>query len=99
MEFTAASPETGKCRVIVREEWPTELDGEPSGDAVSSRTSKRFIWTSERTGWQNFYLYDLSGKLLATLTNHTTFEVGSDRARGRGDRAALLHGARRRQLT
>ena len=23
MEFTAASPETGKCRVIVREEWPT----------------------------------------------------------------------------
>src|SRR5205085_5210061 len=33
-----------------------------------------FIWASERTGWRNFYLYDLSGKLLATLTNHD-FEV------------------------
>src|SRR5204862_4532271 len=27
-------------------------------------------WESERTGWKNFYLYDLSGKLLVTLTNH-----------------------------
>ncbi|MCS6859729.1 MAG: DPP IV N-terminal domain-containing protein, partial [Abditibacteriales bacterium] len=31
---------------------------------------------SERTGWRNFYLYDLSGKLLATLTNHP-FEVAN----------------------
>jgi dipeptidyl-peptidase-4 len=36
---------------------------------------KRFIWASERTGYRNYYLYDLSGKLLATLTNHP-FEVG-----------------------
>ena len=35
---------------------------------------KRFIWASERTGWRNFYLYDLSGKLLAPLTQHS-FEV------------------------
>jgi dipeptidyl-peptidase-4 len=35
---------------------------------------KRFIWESERTGFKNYYLYDLSGKLLATLTQHP-FEV------------------------
>jgi dipeptidyl-peptidase-4 len=75
MEFTACNPETGKCRVIVREEWP-------SGWVTNSppmrflKDNQRFIWTSERTGWRNFYLYDLSGKLLATLTNHS-FEVGN----------------------
>ena len=35
---------------------------------------QRFIWGSERTGFKNYYLYDISGKLLATLTNHP-FEV------------------------
>src|SRR5205085_8587314 len=36
---------------------------------------RRFIWSSERTGWKNLYLYDLTGKLLCTLTDHP-FEVG-----------------------
>jgi dipeptidyl-peptidase-4 len=35
----------------------------------------RFIWESQRNGWRNFYLYDLSGKLIAPLTSHTTFEA------------------------
>jgi dipeptidyl-peptidase-4 len=34
----------------------------------------RFLWPSERTGWRNLYLYDLSGELLVTLTDHP-FEV------------------------
>jgi dipeptidyl-peptidase-4 len=38
---------------------------------------KRFIWESERNGWRNLYLYDVSGKLITPLTQHTTFEVGS----------------------
>jgi dipeptidyl-peptidase-4 len=37
---------------------------------------KRFIWESERTGWKNYYLYDLSGQLITALTNHQ-FEVAS----------------------
>ncbi|HZS08290.1 MAG TPA: DPP IV N-terminal domain-containing protein [Blastocatellia bacterium] len=75
MEFTACNPETGKCRVIVREEWlPSWTENSPAMQFL--RDGKRFIWTSERTGWKNLYLYDLSGKLLATLTNHS-FEVGS----------------------
>ena len=41
------------------------------------KDGRRFIWESERNGWSNLYLYDLSGKLIAPLTGHTTFEVGN----------------------
>jgi dipeptidyl-peptidase-4 len=69
MEFTACNPENGKCRVVVREEWlPSWTENAPAMRFL--RDGKRFIWASERTGWRNFYLYDLSGKPLATLTNH-----------------------------
>ncbi len=60
MEFTAADPATGKCRTILREEWPTGwVDNSP--DITWLADGKRFLWVSERTGFKNFYLYDLSG--------------------------------------
>jgi dipeptidyl-peptidase-4 len=69
MEFMAAQPETGRCRVILHEEWlPTWVEQSPTRQYLQDGT--RFIWSSERTGWRNYYLYDLSGKLLATLTQH-----------------------------
>jgi dipeptidyl-peptidase-4 len=75
MEFTAANSETGKCRVIIREEWlPSWTENSPPMQYL--KDNKRFIWTSERTGFRNIYLYDLSGKLLVTLTNHP-FEVAN----------------------
>jgi dipeptidyl-peptidase 4 len=73
MEFTAANPETGKCRVVVREEWPASWT-ENTPEMRFLADGKRFVWASERTGWRNYYLYDLSGKLIATLTDHP-FEV------------------------
>jgi dipeptidyl-peptidase-4 len=76
MEFAACNPETGKCRVILREEWlPSWVANSPPMQYL--KDNKRFIWTSERNGWKNLYLYDLSGQLLATLTNHTSFEVAN----------------------
>jgi len=75
MEFCAADPQSGKVRVIVREEWPASWT-ENSPAIRWLKDGRRFIWTSERTGWKNFYLYDLSGKLLATLTAHP-FEVAN----------------------
>jgi dipeptidyl-peptidase 4 len=75
MEFVAADPATGKCRVIVHEEWlPSWVENTPPVRYL--KDNQRFIWTSERTGWRNFYLYDLTGKLRATLTEHP-FEVAS----------------------
>ncbi len=76
MEFTACNPSTGACRVIVREEWPTGwTENRPAMQYL--KDNRRFIWESERNGWRNFYLYDLSGKLLAVLTNNTSFESGN----------------------
>jgi len=75
MEFTACDPTTGKCRTIVHEEWlPSWTENHPAMQFL--KDGKRFLWTSERTGWKNFYLYDLSGKLLATVTNHP-YEVAN----------------------
>ena len=73
MEFCAADPQTGKCRVIVREEWPPSWT-ENSPELHWLKDGRRFLWASERTGWRNFYLYDLGGTLLATVTAHR-FEV------------------------
>jgi dipeptidyl-peptidase-4 len=74
LELTAASPDTGESRVIVHEEWPTGwVENNPL--MLFLEDGKRFIWESERTGWKNLYLYDLSGRLNAPLTTHTSFEV------------------------
>jgi dipeptidyl-peptidase-4 len=75
LEFTACNPETGACRVIVRDEWPASwVDNTPTLRYLAD--GRRFIWESERTGWRNYYLYDLSGKLIAPLTRHE-FEVAN----------------------
>jgi len=92
MEFTACNPQTGKCRVILREEWPPSWT-ENSPAMRFLKDGKRFLWASERTGWRNFYLYDLSGKLLATLTNHP-FEVAASIVRVDEEAGTLYYMAR-----
>lgn len=87
MEFCAANPETGKCRVIVREEWPASWT-ENLPTLRWLKDGKRFIWASDRTGWRNYYLYELSGKLLATLTSHAFEVAGIVRV---DEDAGLLH--------
>jgi dipeptidyl-peptidase-4 len=75
LELCAADGETGKCRVLVREEWPASWT-ENLPEMRFLEDGKRFIWASDRTGWRNFYLYDLGGKMLAPLTDHR-FEVAN----------------------
>ena len=73
MEFAACTPVSGVCRVVVREEWAASwTENLPTIRWLAD--GRRFVWESERTGFRNYYLYDLSGKLLATLTQHP-FEV------------------------
>jgi dipeptidyl-peptidase-4 len=76
LEVVAANPSTGACRVIIREEWPTGWV-ENSPGMTFLKDGRRFIWESERNGWKNFYLYELSGRLINPITAHTSFEVGS----------------------
>jgi dipeptidyl-peptidase-4 len=85
LEVVAANPDTGSCRVVIREEWPTGwIENSPT--MIFLKDGKRFIWESERTGWRNFYLYDLSGKLINPITRYEGFEAVSlvkvDEAKG-----------------
>jgi dipeptidyl-peptidase-4 len=74
LDFAACSPQTGKCRAIVHEEWPTGwVDTHPEMHFL--KDGHRFIWESQRTGWKNFYLYDLSGKLINPISQLTTAEA------------------------
>jgi dipeptidyl-peptidase-4 len=75
MEFAACAPATGACRVIIREEWlPSWTENSPTIQWLAD--GKRFIWESERNGFANYYLFDLSGKLIAPLTQHQAEVAG-----------------------
>lgn len=74
-EFTAADPATGKCRSIVREEWPASWVATVP-EMRFLKDGKRFIWTSERTGFRNLYLYNLDGTLVTPLTKNE-FDEGT----------------------
>ncbi len=75
MEFTACDPSAGSCRVVVREEWPASwTENSPTMQYLAD--GQRFLWASERTGFRNWYLYDLKGTLRSTITRHA-FEVAS----------------------
>lgn len=86
MELVAADPATGATRVLIHEEWPASWT-ENHPDMYFLADGHRFVWASERNGWNNLYLYDLSGRLVAPLTAATTYEIESvvaiDEAHGR----------------
>ena len=75
MEYRAADPNTGKTRVIVREEWLYSFT-ENTPEIYMLKDGKRFVWASERNGFNNYYLYNFNGKLINTITDHN-FEVSS----------------------
>jgi len=75
MELTAANPVTGTCRTVFREEWkPSWVENHPQIRFLND--NHRFLLFSERTGYKNLYLHDLSGKQLAVITKNA-FEAAS----------------------
>ncbi|MDP3740598.1 MAG: DPP IV N-terminal domain-containing protein [Hyphomonadaceae bacterium] len=67
-DLAACLPATGVCRSIVKESRPQAWASATAPRFLED--GKRIIWISERTDFRNLYLYDLSGKQLARLTNH-----------------------------
>jgi len=78
MEFCAANPSNGSCRVILREQSKTWVDNTPEIVYLNEdrQGPARFLWHSERNGFYNWYLYDLSGKLYNAVTSNN-FEANS----------------------
>jgi dipeptidyl-peptidase 4 len=69
LEFVAADPSSGRCRVLVHEEWPAGwVEWSPAAYFLGD--GRRFIWASERSGFRNYDLYDLNGTLLVALSRH-----------------------------
>jgi dipeptidyl-peptidase-4 len=84
LEVAVCSAANGACRAIVREEAATGWINTDSDPRMSPSPTprllsdgRRFIWESERSGWKNYYLYDIgAGKLITPLTSNT-FEAGN----------------------
>jgi dipeptidyl-peptidase-4 len=80
LELTFCDPANGKCRVAVREEWPTGwLENHTlEDDMIWLADGQRFLWTSHRNGYENYYLYNRSGKLLNAVTANMADLAKSD---------------------
>jgi dipeptidyl-peptidase-4 len=73
VEILSADPNTGKSKVLLKEEEPffmTEGIGfmQEGNEIYFLPDNKHFLRTSEKSGWREIYLYDLSGKLIRQIT-------------------------------
>jgi dipeptidyl-peptidase-4 len=66
LDLLLADASSGKTTTILNEKDPYWIN--VSDDLRFLKDSKRFLWSSERTGYRHLYLYDLGGKQLAQLT-------------------------------
>ena len=75
LELRAANPETGKSRTVIREEWlPSFVENSPEMEVLAD--GEHFIWASERSGFNNYYLYNFDGTLVNAINSHP-FEVSN----------------------
>ncbi len=82
LDLLACGAADGRCRVLLTETWPTWIN---LGDELTFLADGRFIWSSERSGWRQLYLYDGEGRLVRPLTSgegHVTSLDGVDEAGG-----------------
>jgi dipeptidyl-peptidase 4 len=66
LELLDADVATGKTRVLLTEKDPYWVN--VGKELYFFKDGKRFLWSSERTGYRHLYLYDLDGKQLGQIT-------------------------------
>jgi dipeptidyl-peptidase-4 len=99
LDLLLADAATGKSRAILTEKDAYWIN--LSGDLHFLKDSRRFLWSSERSGYRHLYLYDLSGRQLAQLTQgnwEVTSLAGTDESAGAVYFTATEAGALERQL-
>lgn len=67
LDLLVADTETGTSHVVIHEEDPTWINVVGNPEFLSD--AKRFLWTSERSGFRHIYLYQNDGTLLKQLTS------------------------------
>lgn len=68
LDLMAANPATGSTRIILTEEPAPLLWRESEELFKQIADGTRFLWRSDRDGWNHLYLYDLEGNLIRRLT-------------------------------
>ena len=66
LDLLIADVATGKTRTVLSENDSNWIN--ISDDFTLLKDGKRFLWSSERSGYRHLYLFDLEGKQLAQLT-------------------------------
>jgi len=66
LDLLVANAVDGKSRVVLSEEDPNWIN--TSDDLYFLKDGKRFVWSSERSGYRHLYVFDLQGKQLAQIT-------------------------------
>jgi dipeptidyl-peptidase-4 len=66
LDLLIADAATGKTRAALTEKDPYWIN--VSDDLHFLKDGKRFLWSSERSGYRHLYLYDLEGKQLGQIT-------------------------------
>jgi dipeptidyl-peptidase-4 len=74
LELLIADPNTGSTRVALTDKDQYWIN--VSNDLHFLKDGRRFLWSSERSGYRHLYLYDLDGKQIAQLTNGDWEETG-----------------------
>lgn len=70
MQFVAADPATGACRVVAEERQPQSwAENHPTESFLSD--GHRFVWSTEKNGYVNFELRDLDGRLINPITTNS----------------------------
>lgn len=76
LDLLLADAATGKSSTLLTEKDQYWIN--VSDDLHFFKNSSRFLWSSERTGYRHLYLYDLSGKQLAQITEGKWEVTGVD---------------------
>jgi dipeptidyl-peptidase-4 len=76
LDLLVADAANGKSRVILNEKDPYWIN--VSDDLYFLKDGKRFLWSSERSGYRHLYVFDLEGKQLAQITKGEWEVTGLD---------------------
>jgi dipeptidyl-peptidase 4 len=74
IDLLVSDAATGTSHVLLHEKDPYWIN--LSDDLYFFADGKRFLWSSERTGYRHFYLYDMEGRQLAQVTKGEWEETG-----------------------
>jgi dipeptidyl-peptidase-4 len=76
LDLLVADSANGKSRVILGEKDPYWIN--VSDDLYFLKDGKRFVWSSERSGYRHLYVFDLEGKQLTQITKGEWEVTGLD---------------------